>query len=339
MPKRTNDFQELVALVQKALAPKGATVIESAMEPVPGLTEPREIDILIESDFGPYRVKVAVEATGRSRKLDNETFGKILSKYAIQGGVKVDKVVIVTSAGFTKDVIERAKMLRVDLMTLSEAKEADWSKISPQLDFNFQPHICTVRLSPKRSVESKSGFIKEARLMCNHGKDFGTLRDFAARVFWRELWPQRPTIIQEMYEYAINSPHQEAYAKFHRPLDHHFVRFDSQDYKVKSLEITVHAVHASGKLECKEFKMISPSGEVTTIQHAEGVVGPKRFTLIFPNQPHSDRIILKVDSATPGRKPQQSTKKKAQSKTSSNKRSAAKKRTSKKPRKAKKKKP
>ena len=311
MPKRTNDFQELVSLIQKALAPKGATVTDSALEPVPGLTERREIDILVESQFGPYRIKVAVEATARSRKLDNVTFGQILSKYAIAGGAKVDKVVIVTRQGFAKDVVERAKMLRVDLLTLKEAKEADWSKITPQLIFNFQPHICSVTLSPKRRVESNPGFIKEARLMCTHGKDFGTIRDFAARVFWRELLPQRPTILQEMYNYAVNSPHQQAYTKFTRPLNHHVVRYESEDYEVKSLEITVHAVYASGTLECKEFEMTSPSGDVTKVQHAYGVVGPKKFTLVFPNERDSERIILKVESATPPKKPKRPKREKA----------------------------
>jgi len=38
MPERTNEFQELVALIQRALAPHGATVSESALVEVSGLS-------------------------------------------------------------------------------------------------------------------------------------------------------------------------------------------------------------------------------------------------------------------------------------------------------------
>jgi len=162
MPKRTNDFQELIAIIQRALAPKGARVTESAMGPVPGLKKPREIDILIESEVGPYRLKVAVEATNRARKLDNETFGKILSKFEMAGSTSVNKVVIVTPSGFTEDVIARAKLLDVDLLTINEAKEADWSKFSPKLAFTVAPHVCGVTFAPKAS------FRKRARL-CESG--------------------------------------------------------------------------------------------------------------------------------------------------------------------------
>ncbi len=58
MPKRTNDFQKLVRLIQQAFAPKGATVTESAMEPVPGFKNPREIDILVQTQVGPYRTRL-----------------------------------------------------------------------------------------------------------------------------------------------------------------------------------------------------------------------------------------------------------------------------------------
>ena len=55
-------------MIERALAPRGAKITESAL--VPGIDEDdeREIDILIESALGPHIIKVAVEAKDEGRK-------------------------------------------------------------------------------------------------------------------------------------------------------------------------------------------------------------------------------------------------------------------------------
>ena len=58
MPQRSNDFQELVSLIQKALAPAGARITDSALVDIPGLGDSREIDVLIETEVGPYNIKL-----------------------------------------------------------------------------------------------------------------------------------------------------------------------------------------------------------------------------------------------------------------------------------------
>ena len=109
MPQRTNAFQELVSLVQKALAPAGAVVTDSALLDVAGMSEPREIDVLIETDVGPYRIKIAVEARDHQRKMDSTQFESLIGKYLGEGGVKVNKIVIVTHNGFFEPVVQRAE--------------------------------------------------------------------------------------------------------------------------------------------------------------------------------------------------------------------------------------
>jgi hypothetical protein len=81
MPQRTNEFQNLVSLIQKALAPKSAKVTDSAMVEVDGLGTLREVDVLIEGAFGPYTIKIAVEATDRGRKLTLQQFDSLVGKY------------------------------------------------------------------------------------------------------------------------------------------------------------------------------------------------------------------------------------------------------------------
>src|SRR5207245_10108016 len=88
MPRRTNDFQELVSLVQKALVPTGAVVTDSALVGIPGMSEPREIDVLIETAVGPYRITIAVEARDHRRKMDSTKMESLIRKYMGSGAEK-----------------------------------------------------------------------------------------------------------------------------------------------------------------------------------------------------------------------------------------------------------
>src|SRR5690606_8449036 len=107
-----------------------------------GMSEPREIDVLIETAIGPYHMKIAVEAKDNRRKLDSTQFESLVGKYFVEGGVKVNKVVIVTHNGFYNPVIERARQLGVELLTLSEAKDVDWAKFQPSIKpFKTVPRI------------------------------------------------------------------------------------------------------------------------------------------------------------------------------------------------------
>lgn len=119
MPKRTNDFQKLVDIIQRLYAPKNATVTTSAMlTPSSGGT-PREIDILVEFKTDLYPFKVAVEAKDYSRSIDAtvvETYG---GKYNSNGGIIVDKVIIVAHS-FTETAKKRANELGFSLHTINE---------------------------------------------------------------------------------------------------------------------------------------------------------------------------------------------------------------------------
>lgn len=95
MPKRTNDFQKLVDIIQRLYAPKNATVTTSAVvTPSLGGT-PREIDILVEFKTDLYPFKVAVEAKDCSRVIDVTGVETYIGKYNNKGGIIVDKVIIV----------------------------------------------------------------------------------------------------------------------------------------------------------------------------------------------------------------------------------------------------
>ncbi len=183
MPQRTNEFQELVARIQRIMAPKGAIVTESA---IVGEDE-REIDIKIENPEGPYRVK-AVEAKDEGRKMDMTSFESYLGKYFVPGGVcGLDKLIIITHRGFSRKVIKRAEYLKhdknfgIELFTLKEAMRFDWSKFYPYNSF----YRCVREVRQINFTLEKGQITKD---LCNgrieySGKHFGCLKGFGIYVF------------------------------------------------------------------------------------------------------------------------------------------------------------
>src|SRR5262245_41330180 len=150
MPQRTNEFQELVALIRRAFAREGDTVEESAMVSVQGMETEREIDILHKTSDGWGVVKISVEAKDEGRPIDIETVEQLSAKYRGEGRVHVDKFMIVSRNGFTKGAREKAAVLDIPLLTLDEAKEFDWTSLGPAyanlpktqtLHFRFAPHF------------------------------------------------------------------------------------------------------------------------------------------------------------------------------------------------------
>ncbi|PXA02853.1 hypothetical protein DDZ13_14965 [Coraliomargarita sinensis] len=123
MPKRTNEFQEVVDSIQRLFAPKNAEITTSAMvAPLHGGT-PREVDILVKfkTELGiPFTL--AVEAKDHSRPIDSMGVENYIGKYNNTGGIRVDKVLIVAHS-FTSTAKTRANDLGFSLHTLNELNE------------------------------------------------------------------------------------------------------------------------------------------------------------------------------------------------------------------------
>jgi hypothetical protein len=183
MPQRTNDFQELVARVHRALAPEGAIVTESAMVETSVEGETREIDVLIETNVAPYRIRIAVEAKDEGRPMDSTKFESIIGKYLVEGGVKVNKIAVVTHHGFYEPVVRRARTLGIDLLTLTEAQQVDWSRLRPPGP-RFENPCLIEDLSFGSAVQMNEGVLREGRVTCSCGRNYGTPLQFAQRLFW-----------------------------------------------------------------------------------------------------------------------------------------------------------
>lgn len=152
MPPRTNDFQELVERIERLLADKGATVTRSKMMRGVGLDFDTEVDLVIETKWGTETITVAVEANGEKRPMTVEGIREYLGKYHTKCGVPVTRFVIVTRSGYRPNAKSLAAAHDVELLTVEELDEYDWTTFLPakpaQFRFNVAPHVCRLASRP-----------------------------------------------------------------------------------------------------------------------------------------------------------------------------------------------
>ena len=125
MPKRSNEFQQLVFLIHRQLH-DSATVTQSAIvaDRVTGI--PQEVDILIEARLGEYPFQIAVECVDYGRRANIEWVQQMRGKHQH----RCDKLVLVSSSGFTANALHEADKHNIVAMSISEAATADWAVIA-----------------------------------------------------------------------------------------------------------------------------------------------------------------------------------------------------------------
>ena len=213
-------------------------MIESALVDVPGMNEPREIDVLIETAIGPYHMKIAVEAKDNRRKLDSTQFESLVGKYFVEGGLKVNKVVIVTHNGFFNPVIQRAKQLGVELLTLSEAKDVDWSKFQPSIKpFQTFPRICDIEVSPPINDER---FVQDGQVSCSHGTKFGNVKQFAWFILANNVFRNQQEKLRQLDKAAAADPEGKKGKIEYMPDHPHIIRLHDEEYPLAKLTFAVH---------------------------------------------------------------------------------------------------
>ena len=105
MPKRTNLFQEVVAIIYDHMA-GDAVVEESAEFPDPVTGQPREVDVVIRSEVAGVEVIVSIEAVERSRKADTTWVKSMLEKHR---ALPTSKLVLVAEKGFWNTARRKAE--------------------------------------------------------------------------------------------------------------------------------------------------------------------------------------------------------------------------------------
>ncbi len=123
MPKRTNVFQGLIALIHKQLAPINAKVTESKLIEDASTRQVREVDVTIEYEVAGYPLTIAVECRDHARPQDVTWIEQLHGKYR---DTKVNKVVAVSKSGFTHAATEKANSFNIEALTLEAATDVAW---------------------------------------------------------------------------------------------------------------------------------------------------------------------------------------------------------------------
>jgi hypothetical protein len=122
MPKRTNEFQQLVFLIRSALA-DGATVTESKMLRHRRTGTKREVDICIEGSAGGYPVVVCVECQKRNRPADVTWVEGQVKKHE---HLPTNRLILVAPQ-FTPDALELAEQEGVTALSFENVDASDFT--------------------------------------------------------------------------------------------------------------------------------------------------------------------------------------------------------------------
>jgi len=124
MPRRTNPFQSLIYLIQSQLA-EDATVTESEMLVDKDTGDLVEVDIVVRSIIGEIPVVLGIECTAKTRPATIEWIREMIGKHE---GLPIDKTILVSKSGYTKQALQKAKVNRVEALSLDNAKDTNWTE-------------------------------------------------------------------------------------------------------------------------------------------------------------------------------------------------------------------
>lgn len=125
MPKRTNLFQKLLHHIHSQLS-DNAIVTESKMLTDRITGEEREVDIVIETKSGEYKILLSVEVKDENRKVTVEWVEQQSCKH---NTLPTDKLILVSRSGFSQSALKKAAHLGIETATIEAAISNDWVKI------------------------------------------------------------------------------------------------------------------------------------------------------------------------------------------------------------------
>jgi hypothetical protein len=287
MPQQTNDFQKLVTLIQRTLAPEKAKVTPCAMVPCYGTAKMREIDVLIESEVGPYNIKIAVEAKDHKRKLDVTHIEAMIGKYK-SSAVQVNKVVVISHRGFTEEAKERAERENIELKILKEAMDEAWvAELPKTIHVRISPHILDIELLSSIKLPAGKRILTEGVFMCSHcGRKYGTPKEMAEKWLF-----QNPELMRRIIHEASQRP-EGTCAKVEMAIrDKWILRYKGNDYRITAIKVHVHCIDSVAPLRSTAWKFGDKS-----ILHATAETAGKKIDIVMPDGKQSKKIALSIDS-------------------------------------------
>ncbi|WP_081633465.1 restriction endonuclease [Mycobacterium sp. 360MFTsu5.1] len=162
MPKRSNEFQRLVAMLT-ALSSKGAAVHESVELMEITSNEPREVDIVAVGAVAGYQTIVCIECRDWKRRQDVQWVEQANTKFNDLGA---NVRVLVSSSGFTKGALEKAARCNIKTITPGEITAEFVGKIVNSANRIEYSHWVTL-VNKAEVVVTSNGVIQRLELPGN----------------------------------------------------------------------------------------------------------------------------------------------------------------------------
>lgn len=139
MPKAGRPFEEVIERIFRALEP-GAKITSPGALPDRSMTEPREVDVLVQGRVcGQDLGVLMVECRDHKKPV---SVGYVESVITKRNDVLADFSVIVSAKGFTRGATEKARAHGVELLTLERAETQDWSAwLCARVVDCYTPHV------------------------------------------------------------------------------------------------------------------------------------------------------------------------------------------------------
>jgi len=125
MPKRTNEFQQVVRLIHKGLEAANASVTESVMLKEQKTLSEREVDILVERKENGRPQQIAIECRDWKREATLPWIDELIGKYIDLG---VQRVIAVSKRGFSKSARLKAAAYGIECISMQRALSTDWPR-------------------------------------------------------------------------------------------------------------------------------------------------------------------------------------------------------------------
>lgn len=244
MPQRSNEFQKLIYLLHSHFS-VDAIVTESKMLRDRRTQREVEVDIVIETSISGYPISVGIECVSGSRPATVEWVNEMKGKHE---DLPLDKLVLVSKSGFTTNAREKALAHGFEVLTLSDAEDANWVAYITTLahlrfaGFTFTIETFKLCLTSPEKLDSQDLLTRDCTIQEPSSSPKGTLNDYAQGI------PRQPVLIKKIFETWIKSPNRlsdyRVNCAWQPPQGTVIIDLSGKPHEIKSLECGVH-VHVS----------------------------------------------------------------------------------------------
>jgi hypothetical protein len=294
VPKRTNEFQRLIAFIERAAAPAGARVTES-----PELFEyegssKREIDILIECEVGGHPVRIAVECRAEKRKQNKQWIDELYGRFRDLG---IQVVIAVSRSGFTKGAIQKAERLGIRALTLEQALAEDWETALLKLNVRFRGtvrELDRVALHYPPGIESPrdDGRISAWLIQGPSGEDPETVLDTALRLYNADAERLTEEHIAENRLGDFSAPHDNDF-EYSITYDAHGRYVVPADGTPRLLRVIVLHIKAGVRFVDASHERYRYEASLVTVASAQiENEPPTSVAIVQPSKPAGNSVVL-----------------------------------------------